>query len=139
VRAVGARLAARPGWHLARLVERMSDEGHRLTELSYGGFDVLDRMADAFQTLSARQRWVLRKLAAADGEPLTVAEIAKRVSMSVAVVHDTLDELLDADLVEELGVRDDDPVHQVPELVRLVGLSGLVGSTWWRGQSRAGL
>jgi DNA-binding SARP family transcriptional activator/predicted transcriptional regulator len=139
VRAVGARLAARPGWHLARLVERMNDEGHRLTELSYGGFDVLDRLADAFQTLSARQRWVLRKLAAADGEPLTVAEIAKRVSMSMAVVHDTLDELVDADLVEEFGVRDDDPLHQVPELVRLVGLSGLVGSTWWRGQSRAGL
>jgi DNA-binding SARP family transcriptional activator len=139
VRAVGARLAARPGWHLARLVERMNDEGHRLTELSYGGFDVLDRLVDAFQTLSARQRWVLRKLAAADGEPLTVAEIAKRVSMSMAVVHDTLDELVDADLVEEFGVRDDDPLHQVPELVRLVGLSGLVGSTWWRGQSRAGL
>lgn len=135
VRAIGARLAARPGWHLARLVERMRDEGHRLTELSYGGFDVLDRLTDVFQTLNAQQRWVLRRLASADGEPLTVAEIAARASMSVAVVHDTLDELVDADLVEELAIRDsteDDPRHQVPELVRLVGLSGLVGSTWWR-------
>jgi DNA-binding SARP family transcriptional activator len=135
VRAVGARLAARPGWHLARLVERMRDEHHRLSELSYGGFDVLDRFADAFQTLNAQQRWVLRRMAAADGEPLTVAEIAKRVSMSVAVVHDTLDELVDADLVEELDTREEDPRHQVPELVRLVGLSGLVGSTWWRRRS----
>ena len=132
VRAIGARLAARPGWHLARLVERMRDEGHRLAELSYGGFDVLDRFAEVFQGLDARQRWVLRRLAAADGEPLTVAEIAARVSMSVAVVHDTLDELVDADLVEELDAREEDPCHQVPELVRLVGLSGLVGSTWWR-------
>lgn len=138
LRAVGARLAARPGWHLARMVERMNDENHRLAELSYGGFDVLDRLAGAYQTLNAQQRWVLRRLAAADGEPLTVAEIAERVSMSIAVVHDTLDELVDADLVEELDTRDDDPRHQVPELVRLVGLSGLVGSTWWR-RSRAGL
>jgi DNA-binding SARP family transcriptional activator/predicted transcriptional regulator len=135
LRAVGARLAARPGWHLARLVERMRDETHRLSELSYGGFDVLDRLADAYQTLSAQQRWVLRRLAAADGEPLTVAEIAKRASMSVAVVHDTLDELVDADLVEELEAREEDPLHQVPELVRLVGLSGLVGSGWWRSRS----
>jgi DNA-binding SARP family transcriptional activator/DNA-binding MarR family transcriptional regulator len=132
LRAVGARLAARPGWHLARLVERMRDENHRLAELSYGGFDVLDRFAAVFQTLSARQRWVLRRLAAADGEPLTVAEIAERVSMSVAVVHDTLDELVDADLVEELDVREEDPRHQVPELVRLVGLVGLVGTRWRR-------
>lgn len=135
LRAVGARLAARPGWHLARMVERMRDETHRLAELSYGGFDVLDRLADAYQTLSAQQRWVLRRLAASDGEPLTVAEIAERVSMSVAVVHDTLDELVDADLVEELETREEDPRHQVPELVRLVGLSGLVGSTWWRSRT----
>jgi DNA-binding SARP family transcriptional activator len=132
VRAIGARLAARPGWHLGRLVERMRDEGHRLSELSYGGFDVLDRLTDVFQTLNAQQRWVLRRLATADGEPLTVAEIAKRASMSVAIVHDTLDELVDADLVEELDTREEDPRHQVPELVRLVGLSGQVGSTWWR-------
>ncbi|MFL6122740.1 BTAD domain-containing putative transcriptional regulator [Actinophytocola sp.] len=132
LRAVGARLAARPAWHLARMVERMRDENHRLTELSYGGFDVLDRFAAVFQGLSARQRWVLRRLAAAEGEPLTVAEIATRAGMSVAVVHDTLDELVDADLVEELDTREEEPLHQVPELVKLVGLSGLVGSTWWR-------
>jgi predicted transcriptional regulator len=115
----------------------MRDENHRLAELSYGGFDVLDRFAAVFQTLSARQRWVLRRLAAADGEPLTVAEIAERVSMSVAVVHDTLDELVDADLVEELDVREEDPRHQVPELVRLMGLSGLSGlvGTRWRRRS----
>jgi predicted transcriptional regulator len=132
LRAVGARLAARPAWHLARMVERMRDEHHRLAELSYGGFDVLDRFAAVFQGLTARQRWVLRRLAAADGEPLTVTEIATRAGMSVAVVHDTLDELVDADLVEELDTREEEPLHQVPELVRLVGLSGLVGSTWWR-------
>jgi predicted transcriptional regulator len=135
LRAIGTRLAARPGWHLAQMVERLRDQSHRLTELSYGGFDVLDRLTRVYQTLSAQQRWVLRRLAASDGEPLTVAEIAERVSMSLAVVHDTLDELVDADLVEELDTRDEDPRHQVPELVRLVGLSGQVGGTWWRSRT----
>lgn len=130
LRAIGARLAARPGWHLARLVERMTDENNRLAELAYGGFDVTARLAEAYQRLTAQQRWVLRRLAATADEPLTAEELADLVSMSVPLVNQTLDELVDADLVEEL--TDDEPRHQVPPLVRLVGLSGLVGSAWWR-------
>jgi DNA-binding SARP family transcriptional activator len=132
VRALGTRLAARPGWHLARLVERLRDEGSRLSELSYGGFDIHDRLAAAYQRLTAQQRWVLRRLAGADGEPVTADELGRDASMSPASLHSTLDELVDADLVEELPGDDGEPLHQVSSLVRLVGLSGLVGSTWWR-------
>lgn len=132
LRALGARLTAHPGWHLARLVERLRDEGNRLSELSYGGFDIDERLASAYLRLTAQQRWVLRRLAAAYDEPLTVEELTKQVSMSDAVVHAALDELLDADLVEEHPGDDGEPRHQVPSLVRLVGLSGLTGSTWWR-------
>jgi len=132
LRALGARLIAHPGWPLARLVERLRDEGNRLNELSYGGFDIDERLASAYLRLTAQQRWVLRRLAAAYDEPLTVAELASRVSMSDAVVHTALEELLDADLAEEHPGDDGEPRHQVPSLVRLVGLSGLTGSTWWR-------
>lgn len=132
LRAVGAKLAGRPGWHLSRMVARMADEGNRLNELSYGGFDVFGQLAEAYQTLSARQRWVFRRLAAADGERPTAAEIAERVSMSPAAVHTVLDELVDADLVEELESDDSEPRHHVPALIRLVGLSGMLGSSWWR-------
>ena len=133
LRALGARLAARPGWHLARLVERLRDENRRLAELSYGGFDIHDRLASAYQRLTAQQRWVLRRLATTDGDPVTAEELAQQASMNLPSVHKTLDELVDADLVEELPANDDgEPRHQVPSLVRLVGLSGLVGSTWWR-------
>jgi DNA-binding SARP family transcriptional activator/DNA-binding MarR family transcriptional regulator len=132
VRALGTRLAARPGWHLARLVERLRDESSRLSELSYGGFDIHDRLAAAYQRLTAQQRWVLRRLATTDGEPVTAEELARDATMSPSSLHTTLDELVDADLVEELPGDDGEPRHQVPSLVRLVGLSGLVGSTWWR-------
>lgn len=132
LRAIGAKLAARPIWLLTRMVARMSDESGRLTELNYGGFDVSGRLAEAYQTLNPQQRWVLRRLAAADGEPLSAEEMAVRVSMGVGAVTDTLDELVDADLVEQLESEEPEPLHQVPSLVRLVGLSGLLGSTWWR-------
>ncbi|MPZ81085.1 MAG: MarR family transcriptional regulator [Actinophytocola sp.] len=131
LRAIGAKLAGRPGWHLSRMVARMTDERNRMNELSYAGFDVFGRLAEAYQTLSARQRWVFRRLAAADGEPLTTEEIAERVSMSPSAVQTVLDELVDADLVEEL-LEGDEPRHHVPALIRLVGLSGMLGSSWWR-------
>jgi DNA-binding SARP family transcriptional activator len=131
LRAIGAKLAGRPSWHLSRMVARMTDEPNRMNELSYGGFDVFGRLAEAYQVLSARQRWVFRRLAAAD-EPQTTAEIAERVSMSPAAAQAVLDELIDADLVEELDANDPPQRHQVPALIRLVALSGVLGSTWWR-------
>ncbi|HEY7597540.1 MAG TPA: BTAD domain-containing putative transcriptional regulator [Actinophytocola sp.] len=132
LRAIGAKLAGRPSWHLSRLVARMTDERNRMNELSYGGFDVFDRLAEAYQTLSARQRWVFRRLAAADGGPLTTDEVAERVSMSAAAAQAVLDELIDADLVEELDANSAAPRHAVPTLVRLVALSGVLGTSWWR-------
>ena len=132
LRAVGAKLASRPEWPLSRMVTRMAGEGNRMTELSYAGFDAHDRLSEAYQTLSARQRWVFRRLAAADGEPLTAAELAERVTMSVPAVETVLDELVDADLVEETDGGADEPRHHVPPLIRLVALSGTIATTWWR-------
>lgn len=132
LRAIGARLAARPGWHLARMAERMIDDRTRLAELSYGGFDVLDRLTAMFQTLTAQQRWVLRRMAAAEGEALTAEDVAERVGISPSVVQRSLDELVDADLVEELARDGEEPLLEVPTLVRLVGLSGVVEGRTWR-------
>ncbi|HEV8556606.1 MAG TPA: BTAD domain-containing putative transcriptional regulator [Actinophytocola sp.] len=131
LRAVAAKLAARPGWQLSRMVGRLSDERHRLEELCYGGFDVLGRLAEAYQLLTARQRWVFRRLAAASEQPLTINQISELVSMGRQSVEAVVDELVDADLVEERQTRFDEPQHVVPGLIRLVGLSGTLSSPWW--------
>ena len=118
LRAIGAKLAGRPNWHVSRMVARMTDERNRLNELSYGGFDVFSRLAEAYKPLSTRQRWVL---AAANGEPSTTSELARRIGMSPVAVQKVLDELIDADLVEEVGGQPE-PRHRVPTLVRLSGM-----------------
>ncbi|MFL6141120.1 MAG: BTAD domain-containing putative transcriptional regulator [Labedaea sp.] len=130
LRAVAAKLASRPAWPLRRMVDRLTDERTRLDELGYGGFDVSGRLVDAYQSLNAGQRWVFRRLAAATTQPLTVRELAELVSMRPAAVQNVLDELVDADLVEELETSE--PRHRVPPLIRLVALSGAVGDTWWK-------
>jgi DNA-binding SARP family transcriptional activator len=137
VRAIAAKLEARPSWPLSRMVGRLTDERHRLEELCYGGFDVLGRLAEAYQLLTARQRWVFRRLAAAEVDaPLTVHRISELVSMGRHTVESVLDELVDADLVEERQTPHGDPQHVVPGLIRLVGLSGVLGSSWWNRNER---
>lgn len=136
LRAIAAKLAARPGWPLSRMVGRLADERHRLEELCYGGFDVLGQLGEAYQQLTARQRWVFRRLAAASENPLTVNQIAELVGMGRQSVEAVIDELVDADLVEERQTRFDEPQHLVPGLVRLIGLSGMLNGSWWMGGSQ---
>jgi hypothetical protein len=136
LRAIAARLAARPGWALSRVVGRLTDERHRLEELCYGGFDVLGRLAEAYQMLTARQRWVFRRIAAAENGALTINQITELVSMGRQLVEAVVDELVDADLVEERQNRFDEPVLVVPALVRLVGLTGALRGPWWTGAAR---
>jgi DNA-binding SARP family transcriptional activator/DNA-binding transcriptional ArsR family regulator len=130
LRAIAAKLAARPSWRLSRMVERLTDERHRLEELRYGGFDVPGRLTEAYQLLSARQRWVFRRLAVGASQPLTVHQIAELVGMDRQSVETVLDELVDADLVEERQNSYEEPRHRIPTLIRLVGLTGAL-TPWW--------
>lgn len=130
LRAIATRLAARQSWRLSKAVERLRDERNRLAELRYGGFDVSARLAEAYQMLSARQRWVFRRLAA-DGGSLTLSQIAERVGMSPTAVETVVDELVDADLVEERASQQAEPQLRVPALIRLVGLADVPTGSWW--------
>jgi DNA-binding SARP family transcriptional activator len=136
LRAIGAKLAGRPTWHLSRMVARMTDERNRMKELSYAGFDVVGRLTEAYQALTATQRWVFRSLATAHTGPLTTAEVAEHVSMRPAEAQAALGDLVDADLVEELDASGPAPRHRIPDLLRLVPLSGVLPATWWRSTTR---
>lgn len=136
LRAIAAKLAARPNWPLSRMVARLADERHRLEELCYGGFDVFSRFTEAYQLLNARQRWVFRRLSAANDAALTVNQIVELVSMSRHTVESVLDDLVDADLVEERQTSYSEPQHSVPALMRLVSLSGVLNSAWWATNAR---
>jgi DNA-binding SARP family transcriptional activator len=136
VRAIAAKLAARPGWSLSRMVGRLADERYRLEELCYGGFDVAGRLAETYQLLSARQRWVFRRLAAAGDQPLSANQIAELVGMGRQTVDTVLDELVDADLIEERHGQFDEPKHLVPGLVRLIAVAGMLNGPWWTADNK---
>ena len=62
IRVAGARLAARPGWPLVRLVELLADARRRLDQLAAGDLEVRASLALSYQALSVEQQRALRFL-----------------------------------------------------------------------------
>jgi DNA-binding SARP family transcriptional activator/tetratricopeptide (TPR) repeat protein len=63
LRIVGARLAARPGWPVGRLVDLVSDQRRRLDELAVDDLAVRSSIALSYHALDRRTRRLLRRLA----------------------------------------------------------------------------
>lgn len=109
LRIAGARLAARPHWPLALLLDRFRAPGGRLDALSHGGLCLRDRLADACADLSAPARRMLGLLAGVGELPrwAPVAAFGDRRGESA------MDELVAAHLVGVVSDR-----YVLPDLVR---------------------
>ncbi|GAA2736261.1 BTAD domain-containing putative transcriptional regulator [Actinocorallia aurantiaca] len=70
LRIVASRLAARPHWSLASMVQRLADERHRLDELAHGEMTVRASLSLTHDGLPAQHRRLLRLLSLADGPVL---------------------------------------------------------------------
>lgn len=120
IRAVGARIAARPKLSLAHFAERLADPGQRLDALSHGSLDVRTRLRDTVDVLPtpARQLWfALGMLGLPDFEVCTAALLSES---SLAHAEKLLDDLVDHRLVEVDGV--DEHGHVRYRMHELIGL-----------------
>jgi len=100
VRIAGNRLASRPFWSLAYLVEQLRDERTRLGSLSAGDLQVRSAFELSYRRLSAPARPLFRRLAAipgADFGPELAELLAEAPEPKVSAL---LDELVDAGLVQ---------------------------------------
>ncbi len=105
LRAVGARLAARPHWTVAGQLGRMSDEQQRLNEFSYGTFDIRRSMAPTVDRLGPRAAAVFRYLGTTLG-PRELFTTATLPGNSGPSGMDALDELVDAHLLSVVEQTD---------------------------------
>ncbi|SCL73350.1 AfsR/SARP family transcriptional regulator [Micromonospora peucetia] len=121
IRIVGARLASRPGWPIARLVERLADPGLRLSELEFDDLSVRPSISLTYAALCdggapgqlcAR---VFRMIGSTRLPDVTVRAVAALLGESLARAESALDRLADERLVEprEPGV------YGIHDLVRL--------------------
>jgi DNA-binding SARP family transcriptional activator/tetratricopeptide (TPR) repeat protein len=107
LRIAGARLAARPGWTVRTLADRLADARCRLDELELADRGVRASFAVSYQQLSDSADPLDRQAAAAfpllgllDSPDVGVAVVARLLDGSVAATERVLERLVDARLLE---------------------------------------
>ncbi|MCS7484046.1 tetratricopeptide repeat protein [Umezawaea endophytica] len=100
LRIAGNRLASRPRWTVAHLAEQLGDEGRRLSALTSGDLRVRAAFLMSYQHLNERAALVFRRMSLAPGGDVTPSLVAVAAGIAEDAAEETLEELVDASLVE---------------------------------------
>lgn len=104
LRIVAARLAARPQWTVADLVERLTDESHRLDELHHGEMGVRASISLTYDGLSTPAKVLFGRLALLECPSFASWVAAPLMQIDVPQAQDVLEELAEAYLIDmDLG------------------------------------
>jgi transcriptional regulator with XRE-family HTH domain len=100
LRIAGNRLASRPRWTIGHLAAQLGDESRRLTALTSGDLQVRAAFLMSYQQLSARAAKVFRRMSLAPGPDVAPDLVAVVAGVDRDAAESTLEELVDASLVE---------------------------------------
>ncbi|WP_354637866.1 AfsR/SARP family transcriptional regulator [Kitasatospora camelliae] len=117
VRIAASRLAARPRWTIAALVDRLTDRARRLTELEAGSLAVDAAFELSYASLEADQARAFRLLAIPETPDLSPAAAAAVLDHTEDEAEDVLETLADAGLLEST----DPGRYRFHDLLRLYG------------------
>jgi tetratricopeptide (TPR) repeat protein len=113
-------LAARPGWRVAGLVDRLRDETRRLDELSHRGWTLRASIAPTYPTLTADARLLFRLLALLEAPAHHTWTAAALLDTTLADAEAALEALVDARLVDAVEAQETGRRHyRMPDLGRL--------------------
>lgn len=100
VRVVASRLASRPGWSVAALAGRLSDEQRRLDQLRAESLAVESSFRLGYEQLSPGDAHAFRLLALPEVPDLSPDAAAAVLGMSPAEAEDVLERLTDAGMLQ---------------------------------------
>ncbi|MFB8238337.1 BTAD domain-containing putative transcriptional regulator [Kitasatospora purpeofusca] len=100
VRILAARLACRPGWSIARLVEQLGGDRYRLDALRAGDLAVESSFRFGFDQLDAEQARAFRLLAVPEVPDLSPGEVAAVLDRPAAVAEELAESLVDCSMLE---------------------------------------
>ncbi|WP_405808469.1 tetratricopeptide repeat protein [Streptomyces sp. NBC_01520] len=103
LRIAGARLAARPHWEIAELVERLEDETRRLDELKYADVGIRAGLSLTYDSLGEGTRRLFRRLAILEEGPFSLWAAMALLDLPETTVRDLVHELTDAQLLDTVG------------------------------------
>jgi DNA-binding SARP family transcriptional activator len=119
VRIAGMRLAARPYWSAATLVDLLADDRRRLDELSHGEVGVRPLLALVHASLSAPARQLFRLLGVLDLPDFSALVAGALLDCGLAEAARVLDELADAWLCTAKAVPGQLTRYSLPGLSRI--------------------
>jgi DNA-binding SARP family transcriptional activator/predicted ATPase len=119
---LGARLAARKHWSLARVVNRLANPRTRLDELEVGDRGVRGVLHGNYQRLDTVARSLLRGICLLGTTRFTLSTVAAVGNMSLAESEDRLDPLIDAHFVTVDRSTTDAPRYRCDPLTLAYGL-----------------
>jgi transcriptional regulator with XRE-family HTH domain/tetratricopeptide (TPR) repeat protein len=116
VRVVGNRLATRPNWSVAHLVELLADERGRLGSLSAGDLHVRSAFELSYRRLTPDARVVFHRLVAVPGTHFGAELAAVAAAVDEVAAQGYLDEFADANLLQTTSAEGRFQFH---DLIRL--------------------
>jgi hypothetical protein len=120
LRIVGARLAARPHWPVARLAQRLDAPATRLHELRFGDLSVGQTLRSSLERLHSGVGHSLIRLADLDPAGFSAEDAAEALNVPDREAEELLESLVDAALLEMPGLDDSGwPRYRFHELVML--------------------
>jgi DNA-binding SARP family transcriptional activator len=111
LRIVGARLAAKPHWPLAKLAARLADERRRLSELAHGDLNVRARFYSSYERVDGTAQEMLRRLSLLDVPDFPSRAGAAVLGCGLAEAEDICERLVDAQLLDLAGSLPDDEIR----------------------------
>jgi DNA-binding SARP family transcriptional activator/tetratricopeptide (TPR) repeat protein len=100
LRIVGARLAAKAHWPLAKLADRLADKRHRLNELTHGDLDVRATFSLSYEALDEPTKAMLRRLSLLDAPDFPAWAGAALLGISPGEAADICERLVDVQLLD---------------------------------------
>ncbi|MET8450607.1 BTAD domain-containing putative transcriptional regulator [Streptomyces sp. NPDC005209] len=100
LRIVGARLATRPSWSLAAVVDQLTDEANFLNQLATPNLGVEASFRLGYDQLTPDEARAFRQLAHPDGPYMTARWAAVALEMPEAATRSVLERLVDLSLLE---------------------------------------
>jgi DNA-binding SARP family transcriptional activator len=117
LRLAAGRLKSQPHWPVRELVVRLSDDRRPLTELSYGGLDLMTMINEIWQGLSPLARRLLRRVSLLGDLHFQGWMCAPLLNVAEQDAEDALTVLLDAGLLD-IERRDGQVLFQLRGLLR---------------------
>lgn len=105
LRIIAARLAARPHWSLASMVQRLANERHRLDELAHGEMTIRASLSLTHDGLGRSARQLLRLLSLAEGPTMPGWLAGAALDDHRPFPSDLLEPLVDVQMLEVVAVE----------------------------------